>query len=192
MRKDAYPSNFVTSEHPHKTRRTATTLPTYHVCLGPSTRQTPPGKGGTGGQTDPQGSAPLRFHVSATEGHTCCSPMSFLGRVSAHEQGAHELLKNLQTLGYHEATLKFDGEPALTSAQEEVRRRREAPTILESLGVGNSQANGAAKRVVQAPGKQVRVLSQGLESAWRSRLAAPTRWCRGWSSMLPTPVPSTR
>lgn len=56
------------------------------------------------------------------------------------------------------------GSPALQSVKEEFKKRRKAPTILESSGVDESQANGAAERVAQALGEQVRVVRQGLEA----------------------------
>ena len=59
--------------------------------------------------------------------------------------------------------LKCDGELALKSIQEEVKRRRPEPTILENSPVGDSRANGAAERAVQAIGEQVRVQRRGLE-----------------------------
>lgn len=45
------------------------------------------------------------------------------------------LLKDVQKLGYNQVILTHGREPALRSVQEEVRRRREAPTILENSGV---------------------------------------------------------
>lgn len=80
-----------------------------------------------------------------------------------HEHGAEEMIKDLKKLGYAEVILKCDGEPALKSVQEEVKRRRPEPTILENSPVGDSRANGAAERAVQAIGEQVRVLRRGLE-----------------------------
>lgn len=67
-------------------------------------------------------------------------------------------------LGYHEAILKRERQPGRRRVQEEVKCRLEAPTIFEHSGVGGSQANGAAERVAQAFGEQVRFLHQGLEA----------------------------
>ena len=80
-----------------------------------------------------------------------------------HEYGANAMVEDLKRLGYHELILKCDGEPALRSVQEEVKRRRESPTILENSPVGDSRANGAAERAVQAVQEQVRVIRHGLE-----------------------------
>lgn len=65
-------------------------------------------------------------------------------------------------MGYHEAGLKSDGEDARRSAREEVERRREASTILENVGVRDSQGIGAAERAAHVLGEQVCVLRQGL------------------------------
>ena len=73
------------------------------------------------------------------------------------------MIKDLKKLGYSEVILKCDGEPALKSVQEEVKRKRPEPTILENSPVGDSRSNGAAERAVQAIGEQVRVLRRGLE-----------------------------
>lgn len=51
-----------------------------------------------------------------------------------------------------------------TGYQEEVRRIRKEPTIVENSGVRDSRPNGAAERGVQAIGEQVRVTRYGLES----------------------------
>ena len=67
-----------------------------------------------------------------------------------HEHGAEEMMKDISKLGYHEVILKCDGEPALKSVQEEVRRKRTEKTILENSPVGDSRANGVAERAVQA------------------------------------------
>ena len=39
-----------------------------------------------------------------------------------HEHGAEEMIKDIKQLGYSEIILKCDGEPALKSVQEEVKR----------------------------------------------------------------------
>lgn len=57
-----------------------------------------------------------------------------------------------------------DVELALSIVQEEVKPMREAPALLENSGVGDSQANGAVERVVQALGEQARALRQELEA----------------------------
>ena len=80
-----------------------------------------------------------------------------------HGHGAEEMIKDIKKLWYSEIILKCDGEPALKSVQEEVKRRRPEPTILENSPVGDSRSNGAAERAVQAVGEQVRVLRRGLE-----------------------------
>jgi hypothetical protein len=80
-----------------------------------------------------------------------------------HEHGAQEMIKDIGKLGYQEVILKCDGEPALKSVQNEVKRIRADTTIVENSPVGDSRANGAAERAVQAIGEQVRVLRCGLE-----------------------------
>lgn len=82
----------------------------------------------------------------------------------AHEHGPTEMLKDLGKLGYHQVVLKYDGEPALRSVQEERQRRHKGPAILGNYGVGDSQANGAAERAVQSLGAKVCVLRHGLET----------------------------
>ena len=77
--------------------------------------------------------------------------------------GAEEMKKDIDKLGCKEIILKSDGEPALKSVQEEVKRRRNDPTILENSAPGDSRANGAAERAVQALGEHVRVLRAGLQ-----------------------------
>lgn len=57
-----------------------------------------------------------------------------------------------------------NGELALRSVQEEVKRLREAPTVLKKSGVGDSQTNGAAEKAAQALGEQVRMMKLGLET----------------------------
>ena len=91
------------------------------------------------------------------------------GLASMH--GAIEMVKDIEKLGYKEVILKSDNEAALRSVQEEVKRRREEPTILENSPVGDSRSNGAAERAVQALGEQVRVLRKALESRIGYRLA---------------------
>lgn len=59
---------------------------------------------------------------------------------------------------------------ALRSVQEELKRRRQGLTILENSVVGDSQANGAVGRVVQALGEQVRVLHRGVEARLRMKM----------------------
>ena len=80
-----------------------------------------------------------------------------------HEHGAVEMIKDIKKLGHSEIILKCDGEPALKSVQEEVKRRRPEQTILENSPVGDSRANGAAERAVQAVAEHVRVIRRGLE-----------------------------
>ena len=92
------------------------------------------------------------------------------GLISMH--GAEEMIKDIAKLGHREVILKSDNEPALRSVQEEVKRRREDPTILENSPVGDSRSNGAAERAVQAVGEQVRVLRKAFEERVGYRLVA--------------------
>ena len=71
--------------------------------------------------------------------------------------------KDFAKSGYNEIILKCDGEPALKTIQEEVRRQRSEKTRLENSPVGDSRANGAAERAMQAIVEQVRVIRRGLE-----------------------------
>ena len=80
-----------------------------------------------------------------------------------HMHGAIEMVKDIEKLGYKEVILKSDNEPALRSVQEEVKKRRVEPTIIDNSPVGDSRSNGAAERAVQAVGEQVRVLRKALE-----------------------------
>ena len=89
----------------------------------------------------------------------------------SHEHGAAELIKDIAKLGYNEIILKCDGEPAMKTIQEEVRKQRSEKTILENSLVGDSRANGAAERAVQAIAEQVRVLRRGLEQRLGLRLS---------------------
>ena len=88
-----------------------------------------------------------------------------------HEHGAAEMTKDIAKLGYNEVILKCDGEPALKNVQDEVKKQRAQKTILENSPVGDSQANGAAERAVQAVAEQVRVLRRGLEQRLGVRLS---------------------
>ena len=83
------------------------------------------------------------------------------GMVNNH--GAVAMVRDIEKLGYTEVILKSDGEPALMSVQEEVKRRGNDPTILENSVPGDSRTNGAAERAVQAVVEHVRVLRAGLQ-----------------------------
>ena len=80
-----------------------------------------------------------------------------------HMHGATELMKDIEKLGYNEVILKADNEARLRSIQDEVKKLREGTTILENSPVGDSRANGATERAVQAVGEQIRVLRHALE-----------------------------
>ena len=82
------------------------------------------------------------------------------------------MIKDIKKLGYSEVILKCDGEPAVKSVQEEVKRRRTEATMLENSAVGDSRANGRAEIAVLAIGEQVRVLQRGLER----RLGLKVSW----------------
>lgn len=60
--------------------------------------------------------------------------------------------------------LKCGGGLALNSVQEEVKRLREAPALLDNSGARDSRANGTAETEVQALGEQVRVVKIGFET----------------------------
>ena len=80
-----------------------------------------------------------------------------------HEFGADAMIEDLEKLGYKEVILRCDGEPALKAVQEEVKARSIYQTIMENSPAGDSRANGAAERAVQAVEEQVRVVRHGLE-----------------------------
>ena len=85
--------------------------------------------------------------------------------------------------------MKLDGEPALKTIQEEVRRQPSEKTILENSPVGDSRANGAAERAVQAIAEQVRVIRRGLEQRLKLRLSQKhpvTAWLVERAADLPS------
>ena len=88
-----------------------------------------------------------------------------------HDHGAEEMIKDIAKLGYGEVILKCEGEAALKSIQDEVKKKRSEKTVLENSPVGDSRANGAAERAVQALAEQVRVLRRGLEQRLGLRLS---------------------
>ena len=93
----------------------------------------------------------------------CATPAWGAWSLPTTSHPSQEMKKDIDKLGYKEIILKSDGEPALKSVQEEVKRRRNDPTILENSAPGDSRANGAAERAVQALGEHVRVLRAGLQ-----------------------------
>ena len=80
-----------------------------------------------------------------------------------HEHGAAAMISDIERLGCKEVILKCDGEPAMKSVQDKVKRRRMDPTIVENSVPGDSRSNGSAKRAVKALGEHVRVLRAGLQ-----------------------------
>ena len=52
---------------------------------------------------------------------------------------------------------------ALKAVHQEVKRRFEGTAICENSPVGDSRANGAAERTVQAVGDMISVVRRGLE-----------------------------
>lgn len=79
---------------------------------------------------------------------------------------------DIRKLGCYEMVLKRDGGPALKSVQEEVRRLRKEPAMVDNSRVGDSHATGAAERPVQSIGEQVRVMTYGVGS----RLGVKLKW----------------
>ena len=55
----------------------------------------------------------------------------------SHAHGAEELIKDIDKLGYREVILKSDGEPALKSIQDEVKKRRSDLRYLRTAQWGN-------------------------------------------------------
>lgn len=94
-------------------------------------------------------------------------------RELAHEHGSHDL-KDVATFGHREVILECGGTPALRSVREEVKRLREAPTMLYTSGVGDSQANSAAQRFVQSLGEQSGHSAEDLKPGWGSSFGALT------------------
>ena len=94
---------------------------------------------------------------------------------------------------FYEIILKCDGDQALKTSLEEVRRQRSEKTILENSPVGDRRANGAAERAVQATAEQVRVIRRGLEQRLEttsvgeaSRLCMAGVACGGVSVEVPS------
>ena len=90
------------------------------------------------------------------------------GLTFAH--GASQMIRDLEILGYNEVVLKCDNEPALKAVQKEVAERRTKTTRVENSPKGDSKANGAAERAVQAVGEQLRVLRCGLQQRLGARV----------------------
>ena len=93
------------------------------------------------------------------------------GLVADH--GVRQLVKDIERLGYRKVCLKCDGEPALTSMQHEVVRRRPFDTILENSPAGDSQSNGVAERAVQSVAQQIRVMRHALQQKLGAVLPGP-------------------
>ena len=91
-----------------------------------------------------------QFRWLKTRDRRCCLLMVLSRKDLTHQHGAEEMIKNILKLSYLAVILKCDGESALKSIQEEVKRRRIEPIIRESSPVGDSRANGVAERAVQA------------------------------------------
>ena len=90
------------------------------------------------------------------------------GLIANH--GVNQMLRDLDTLGHKKMRLKSDGEPALVSIQEEVKRQRAYETLLENSPVGDSRSNGIAERAVQSVAEQIRVLRASLEGKIQAKL----------------------
>jgi hypothetical protein len=88
-----------------------------------------------------------------------------------HEHGSDEMIKHLEKLGHKEVLLKCDGEPALRSVQEDVKRKREEKTLIENSPVEDSKANGSAERAVQTVTEQVRVMRHALEQRLNMKIS---------------------
>ena len=89
------------------------------------------------------------------------------------DHGVRQLVRDIERLGYHKVCLKCDGEPALTSMQHEVVKRRQFDTILENSPVGDSQSNGIAERAVQSVAQQIRVMRHSLQQKMGAVLPGP-------------------
>ena len=74
-----------------------------------------------------------------------------------------KILEDLDLLGHVDVILKTDGEPALVSLMEEVKKSRVQPTFLRHPPAYDPQANGAAEHAVQDYMGQFRKLKIALE-----------------------------
>ncbi len=59
--------------------------------------------------------------------------------------------------------MRTDKEPAILALATEIREKRSAPTIVESVPKGAHQAVGGVERANQELGKPIRALKLGLE-----------------------------
>ena len=57
------------------------------------------------------------------------------------EHGVNQLVKDIDRMGHTRMCLKTDGEAALVSMQQEVKKRRSHETLLENSPAGDSRAN---------------------------------------------------
>ena len=86
------------------------------------------------------------------------------------EHGVNQLVKDIDRMGHTKMCLKTDGEAALVSMQQEVKKRRSHETLLENSPAGDSRANGAAERAVRSIAEQVRVVRASLEDKLGAKL----------------------
>ena len=76
----------------------------------------------------------------------------------------NRVVKNLETLGRRDITLKTDGEPALVAAQTKVIGARAGMTVPVGPPAYDPQANGAIEKGVQDWNTQLRALKLALEA----------------------------
>ena len=91
-----------------------------------------------------------------------------------HEHGAAAMVSDIERLGYKDVILKCDGERAMKSVQEEVKRRRMDPTILE---------NSVPWRLSQQ--RSSRESSQSIGRACASTSSRPAREVRIGDTVKP-------
>ena len=84
------------------------------------------------------------------------------------------LVNDIDGWGYTNIILKSDGEPAIVQMVEEIKRRRQHPTIPQSPPAYDPAANGVAEHAVQDYMAQMRACKIGLES--RIKTKVETDW----------------
>lgn len=110
----------------------------------------------------------------------------------AHEHGSQELIKDSQKLGDQELILKCGRELVLRSAQEEAKRRGEAPTLLDDSGCWAQPGHLSGREGGTGVWSKCGRCDRDLGRAWGSTAEAPIQSCGGWRSLPPMSSPSTK
>ena len=86
----------------------------------------------------------------------------------------NKVIEDIDLMGHTEIILKGDGEPALIQLMDEIKRRRNHPTIIQNPPAYDPQSNGAAEKAVQDYMGQVRAGKIGLE--FRLKEKVESQW----------------